>query len=254
MTKVNLLIFAVAYILLLSTSVFIGYRIARKRYFLQNKNWKASGVETSIISLFGLILSFTLLLTGNASSDRLDLIHKHVDALSALYRDASLVSSPVRDTVQAFVVRILEEKVYEDKADSFEEDSLVPKSNLIYNKLWLTLADMNQKNPQLRAEIVQMMAGVNAATALHYRIEYSAVERMPWVLLAMVGFCSLLIGVLVGFSNGFTENQKYMVPLVFIIMTSVVVMVILDINDPRQGFFKPSLGNYTSAYNEFVKK
>ncbi|NOT75993.1 MAG: hypothetical protein HOP08_13790 [Cyclobacteriaceae bacterium] len=248
----NLTLFAICYVTALSTAVYIGYRIARNKYFLQKRNWKASGVETSIISLFGLILSFTLLLSGNASKDRLNLIHEHVDALSTLYRDASFVSVPVRDTVQSFVLQILEEKVFEDRSNAFEEDTLIVSSNRLYKNLWLSLLSMHDKDPQLKSDIKAIMVGVNNATALHYRIEYGAIERMPWILIAMITICSLLVGVLVGFSNGFNENDHYLAPIVFVIMTSIMVMVILDINNPKKGFFRPSLNNYTNAYNEFV--
>lgn len=63
-------LFAFIYPIVLIGSVLAGYLVARYRYHDKNIAWKASGIENGIIGLFALLLSFTLLMSGNIQRER----------------------------------------------------------------------------------------------------------------------------------------------------------------------------------------
>ncbi len=52
-----------------------------------------------------------------------------------------------------------------------------------------------------------------------------------------------LIGILVGFMNGFYEKRHYLVPLIFVVIVSLMVQSIRDLDNPYGGTIRPQYDN-----------
>lgn len=57
--------FMLAYPVTLLLAVLVGYWFAEVYYHRRNRIWKASGIESALITIHGLLLSFTLLPSNN---------------------------------------------------------------------------------------------------------------------------------------------------------------------------------------------
>ena len=77
-------IFTILYPLVLTGMIIVGYAIATKYYYRRQVAWKASGIENGILGLFGLLLSFTLLMSGNAQKERTNIVHQMADGVAQM--------------------------------------------------------------------------------------------------------------------------------------------------------------------------
>lgn len=76
--------FSFLFIILLFLSIGSGILYA-KRYNKKQK-WESSGIENSVVGIFGLIISFTFLQAGNAHRERSANIHREANNIDMLYR------------------------------------------------------------------------------------------------------------------------------------------------------------------------
>lgn len=85
---------------------------------------------------------------------------------------------------------------------------------------------------------------INAAITLDYRIQYSALERTPTVIIILLVVGSFLVGLLIGFTNGFSDHLQVLVPAIFFLLTTLTISAILDMDNPSFGIIRPSYNNY----------
>jgi hypothetical protein len=103
----NAMWLSAAYTASLLAAVCIGYWFAEVRYRRRKVEWKPSGIESALITIFGLLLSFTLLSSNNSLKERVNLIHQSSDAVAELYRESQLLPPAPRDSVRTYLLRFL---------------------------------------------------------------------------------------------------------------------------------------------------
>ncbi|QMU26504.1 bestrophin-like domain [Adhaeribacter radiodurans] len=234
----------IVFLIGLVASVTGGYKYAHWKYNRKELVWKASGVESAIISFYGLLLSFTLLSSGNAMKDRLALVHQHADALSELYLQSGFLNNPLKAELQGYVVNVLEIKIAYSKAPRREQLSWEKKADQLTRSLWRTILATGRNSTKLQLEVVQIASALHRASAIGYRSFYSNHDRLPVTIIVLVVLGAWLVGILVGFMNGFNREHHLLVPLIFIVLTSLTILTILDLNNPALGQIRPSFENY----------
>ncbi|TFZ64889.1 hypothetical protein E4631_18050 [Hymenobacter sp. UV11] len=104
---VDVVWFSVAYPVSLLLAVAMGYAVAEVRYRRRQRQWKPSGIESALITIFGLLLSFTLLSANNAHKERILLIHQAAESVTELYRESQLLPPTDRVAIRGFLLRFL---------------------------------------------------------------------------------------------------------------------------------------------------
>ncbi|MBX7127350.1 MAG: hypothetical protein K1X47_16770 [Cyclobacteriaceae bacterium] len=234
---------AILYLISLAGFVSAGYIFAHYRYQRKSRSWKLSGTENAIIGFYGLILSFLLLMAGNANKERYALIHQHADAIASLHREAGLLPAPARDTLRQHVIRLLESRLETDAEEDDDRREVLLANTSGYDQMWSTVEHFSLQDT-LSPKMRPVIQAAQQAIALNYRIAYSNREGTPLTLMALLIVGSWLVGFLVGFTNGFNAEHSFLVPVIFFIITGLTVLTIRDLNDPNAGLIKPSLDNY----------
>lgn len=83
----------------------------------------------------------------------------------------------------------------------------------------------------------------NQLNSYSYKLTYSYMERVPSLIIFLIIISSLLIGVLVGFMNGFHEKRHYLVPIIYVVIVSLMVQSIRDLDNPYAGTIRPNYDN-----------
>jgi len=109
-TIVDSLFFSFFYFLVLVGSVLLGYYLAQRFYLQRNKPWEKSGIESSLIGFFALVISFTLSAAYTSSHDRNKLIHEQGNALAQMHRESLLLPTPLRMNVKQYLLQHIERK------------------------------------------------------------------------------------------------------------------------------------------------
>ncbi|MGY4386199.1 uncharacterized protein YneF (UPF0154 family) [Pedobacter sp. UYP24] len=238
-------LFSIMYPILLTTTLIWGYLIAKKGYKNKGKIWTPSGTEGPIIGLFALLLSFTFLSTNNVMRERISIIHKEADAIANLRRQSLLCSADYKNSTNEFL------KTYIDLQISFYFTSDYKKSETIITQIehlngqYLTsLIRIGNINPDSKLQLQGLFPYYNNLSSSFYAITYSFKERAPLLIIILLISASLLISLLVGFMNGFYEGGKHLlVPLIFIVLVTLSIHTIRDMDNPLKGTIKPNIDN-----------
>lgn len=231
--------FTILYPVTLTAFVMIGYFITRKQYIAKNKPWKASGIETSVIAIFALLLSFTFLSSNNSMKARTALMHETSNASANLRRMSLLTDDPVKTATKEYLINYLE--IMRDFRARYlqGEDRLVNDVEAVNGNYLTRLTSLSKLNPADREDVQRLMPYFNALNSHFYQILSSYNERTPRLIITLLIVSSWLIGMLVGFMNGFHARRHYLVPFIFIVLVTWSIQAIRDLDNPYNGVIQP---------------
>lgn len=239
----NMLWFTLAYPVSLLLAVAVGYLVAEVNYRRRGWIWKPSGIENALITIFGLLLSFTLLSSNNSLKERTVLIHQSSDAVAELYRESQLLPAAGSATVRGFLLRFLALELAEHRPQPVPDPSHTGKLETLYRPAWQQLRDSIRTLAPAPDELRRLLPAFNKLSAATSRLHYSYQEGTPYSIIALLLISSWAIGVLVGFTNSAQETRHYFVPLLFVVISVLTVQAIRDLDNPELGFIRPNYGN-----------
>jgi hypothetical protein len=104
---------------------------------------------------------------------------------------------------------------------------------------------MAKVNPAIRADVLMLMPFVNQLNGSFIRIVHSYDVRTPPLIMTLLVFSSLLIGVLIGFLNSFNNKRHFLVPVIFVVIVSLCIQSIRDLDNPYIGSIQPSFDDFS---------
>ena len=234
----DVLWFTLAYPVSLLLAVALGYLVAEVNYRRRGRIWKPSGIENALITIFGLLLSFTLLSSNNTLKERTVLIHQSSDAVAELYRESELLPAAGPAIVRGLLLRFLALELAEHRPKPLPDPAHARKIAVLDRQAW----------QQLRAavrpeEVRRLLPALHKLSAATSRLHYSYQEGTPYSIIGLLLISSWAIGVLVGFSNSAQETRHYLVPVLFVVISVLTVQAIRDLDNPELGFIRPNYGN-----------
>jgi len=249
---VDSVLFTILYPVTLLIAVILGYGIARKFYVRQNKEWKASGVEASVIGIFALLLSFTFLSSNNSMKDRLKTLHETSDAAANLRRESLFLSNDIKEATKQYLISYL------DILGNFKthylagENKLIGEIEFVNGNYLSLLISRNKLNPEGKQEVQLLLPYFNELNAHFYRTFYSYDERTPNLIIILLIVSSWLIALLVGFLNGFHQRRHYLVPFIFIVMVTLCIQAIRDLDNPHGGTIEPEFADFLAQQHSLI--
>lgn len=238
------------YPLLLLASIFIGRKTAhnseRKGY-----QWKPLGIEGGLMGFYGLLISFTLVQSGNHFKERVDMGQRLADELSELMRITQTVDGEIGTHVRAFVFkahRVMLEYKYNTKGSVY---TVIGRVEDMDKELDKYLLDYIKAHPASKTEIVGMMVKLDHLESVAYRILHSYHRGIPVFILFVLVLYSLLMGFLLGFIGRYHKNHIHISTSIFVIISFITINFIHDLNSPSQGFIKPDFQDITDVINMY---
>lgn len=234
--------FTVMYPVILAGMIIIGYWIAKKYYFKRQVTWKASGIENGILGLFGLLISFTLLMSGNAHRERTSIIHQVADGVAQMKNATDVILPEDRQYVYDYLRKTIDLHMALYDQEISRSNELVNDLNDLNEKFWPGL-HYKDDSASFNQDIHALLPVYNQLNAASFRLAYSWSERIPPMIYLLLTLSSWLLAVLVGFMNGFTEKRHYLVPLIYFLIVGLMMQAIRDIDNPYKGSVKPKYEN-----------
>ena len=237
------LFFTLAYPLSLLLAVAVGYLFAEISYRRRGRIWKPSGIENALVTIFGLLLSFTLLSSNNSLKERTILIHQSSDAVAELYRESELLPSAGPVIVRGLLLRFLALELAEHGPKPLPDPAHARKIMVLYRQAWQQLRDAIRASTLRPDDVRRLLPAFYKLNNATSRLHYSYQEGTPYPIIALLLISSWAIGVLVGFSNSAQESRHYFVPILFVIISVLTVQAIRDLDNPELGFIRPNYNN-----------
>jgi hypothetical protein len=235
-------LFTILYPLLLTGMIITGFIIASKYYFKRQVAWKPSGIENGILGLFGLLLSFTLLLSGNAQKERTIMVHQMGDGIAQMKTAADVLAPEDRVAVYAYLRRHIDLHLALYEKEITDSKQLINQLNTLNETFWSTLHYKNDST-EFNQDIHTLLPIYNQLNSASFKLTYSYGERIPPLIYLVITLSSWLLAILVGFMNGFYEKRHYLVPLIYLVIVGLMMQAIRDIDNPYQGSVKPKYEN-----------
>jgi hypothetical protein len=229
----------IAYPLTLGLAVYVGGTLARQLYLARGLAWKSLGVEGGIFGMFGLLLSFTLVASGNAVKARDATVHAEASNIAELHRQAKLYPPEMRALVDNFLQASLAEQLRHPTPTPEECLALVRYSETLGRRFDQAMVAYLARQPAQHSAVQQAFTLASTKNANYVVLLYTFRERTPrTILVALVGL-SWVMGVLIGFMNRMQDAPSPLVPLVFIVTVAILVTTIRDLDNPGRGVVTP---------------
>lgn len=237
---INSHFFTIIYPLFLVLSVIAGSTIARKTWVNKKIDWKSSGVDSSVVAIYSLLLSFTFFASNNLMRDRLLILNNMKEASASLHRVSLLANDSVRYATGRYLTGYLSVMCNFKQQYLTSEEMLWSQIENWNHSYMTTLAAMAKKDAAIKNDAFNLMPSVNQLNGNFIRFLHSYDVRTPPLIMILLVFSSLLIGVLVGFLNSFNNKTHYLVPVIFIVIVSLCIQSIRDLDNPYIGSIQPS--------------
>jgi hypothetical protein len=242
---INSHFFTVIYPIILVISVITGAMIARRTWVRKKIEWKSSGVDASVVAIYSLLLSFTFFASNNLMRDRLVVLNNMKEASASLHRTSLLTGDTVQNETNHYLIGYLT-IMSNFKAHYLEsEDKLWMDIENLNRHYVRTLAAQCKQNPGMKNDVLLLIPFVNQLNGNFIRIVHSYDVRTPPLIMVLLVFSSLLIGILIGFLNSFNNKTHYLVPFIFVVIVSICIQSIRDLDNPYIGSMQPSFNDFS---------
>ena len=225
----------------------MGSGILYATHFKKKSSWESSGIESSVVGIFGLIISFTFLQAGIVHRERSVNIHREANNIEMLYRySKAMPDSFCRFTQNTLETFLSNQISYEQSND----EQFILNAKKISDSYWSYLIKYNERSSNLTNanQLNKISVCFDQIQTSVLLLVYSYYEKTPSFIIFLLVIVSLLIGFLVGFVNGIKFQIHYLVPIIYFIMITLTMAVISDLNNPRIGLIKPSYYHLKVTY------
>lgn len=232
------LFYLILYPILLIGSVLAGRRTATRSQ-RKSHQWKPLGVENGLVGFYGLLVSFTLVQSGNNARERAEMTQRLADELSALLRITQTIDPSLRTEIRSFTFqsyKVMQGKEY-IKKDSV--NAAISNVEALDKKLDVYFLDFIKTHPESKAEIVDIMVKIDHLESIAYRILHAYHRTVPTFTLFVLVLFSLLVAFMMGFIGKYNNNHIHISTTVFLVISFIIINFIHDLNTPARGFIKP---------------
>lgn len=242
------------YPVILYLSIYLGGLYAKRRIKL-NKIWKSIGLESSLVSIYALLLSFSLVLSSNHAEKRNDEIYAVADKLSILVKKSKYHDTTIKNSLQVYLKGFFEIHDQNLKTGRITKEKVISKLMAIDQQLDDRLIAYQKLNPEKSHEIDQLTSYTSDLRSSYIRLTENYDQSTPTVIIIILIFYSLLIGSLIGFMTIIDNNQTYILATIFLVISTIMVAAIWDLDHPNLGFIRPNYQSITEVsklFNQYL--
>jgi hypothetical protein len=194
-------------------------------------------VVGAALGLLAFMLAFTFQITTNRFDTRKELLLEEVGSIRDTYLRASLLPEPQRTESRTLLREYVDQRL-NVAADRVDLQQVVARSEKIHRALWVqaeSLAALDRSS-----EVYALFtSSLNNVIDLHYKrvtvlLHYKLQPVILWVLY-FIAFVSMMI---LGFQYGISGKAHFVVDLSLALIFSAVMLLILALDRPEEGFLK----------------
>jgi hypothetical protein len=237
------LIFVVFFGAILIAASEAGFRLGRKAESRSAENAKSQlgAVEGGILALLGLLLGFTMSMAVTRFEVRKQLVLDEANAIQTSYLRTRLIPAP--DSPE--IANLLREYVavrlhYADVVDDFDQlQTTREEAERLQNEFWTRAVAYGQKDPNpVKAGL--LLQSLNQTIDLESARWMAFQNHVPPTVIYVNFVVALLATILVGYAFGRQGQRQVFSTTMLVLAITVVLAVIVDLDQPRQGFIKGS--------------
>ena len=247
-------VFSILFPVILALMIIFGFWIANRFYKQRNRSWSGSGIENAIIGLYALLLSFTLLLSGNMQKERNTMVHRVADGAAQIKRASFFLPGDMQLIIKEHLYKYLNLQINFYDRKILHRKELFKQIDSLNQQLWSELNHYVSDTSLKKEDIKLLLPLYDQLNSSFYRLAYTYDERIPIIVMSLLIIGSWLIAVLVGFMNGLKKYHHYLVPIIFFVLVSLTIQAIRDLDNPYSGSVRPEYENIANLKDYILKK
>ena len=193
-------------------------------------------IVAATLGLLAFLLAFTFGIAASKFDERRMLVVEEANAIGTTYLRAGYLPNPYQTEIR----KLLKEYVA-IRLDALKPGKLahgIKQSEELQDQLWQQATAIAQKNPD------SVMAGLfikslNEVIDLHTkRLSIGVYFRLPVIIWGILYFVTILAIASVGYQIGLFHARYLGITLLLILTFSSVIVLIVDLDRPQEGFIK----------------
>jgi hypothetical protein len=214
----------------------IGWTIGRKNPADPEDKSAARFIDGSL-ALLGLLLGFTFAMALSKYEQRRTLVIADANSIADFYTCASLVPDPPRSPLQQTIREYLDIRLQlsRNSLDLASIDQDLRNSDALQQRMTdLASVAVNANSPIA----VPLVNTLNEVTSSHASLIAAMRDRLPYAVLFLLAATAVVSTILVSRHHGLNNRLNITGTLCYILLVSLAIYVILDLNQPRAGLIK----------------
>ncbi len=208
-------------------------------------------VVGAVLTLLGLLLGFTYAMSEGRYEARRQLVVEEANAIGTAYLRAKALPEPVSSQIQELLRRYAALRVEianmtdDTPAKIVEIDN---RSKQLHSTIWSQAAALARENPNPIISI--FLQSLNEMIDLHGKRLAAFRNRVHFPIYLVLFFVSIITLWLVGYYFGRPEKGVRFLPMILVLMVTLVMWLIMDLDQPVRGVIKASQQSLVDLYQD----
>jgi hypothetical protein len=215
----------------------VGHWQSRRRPVTANP--PDSKIADASLALLGLLLAFTFSMSLGKHDERLSAVLAESNAIGDFYTCATLLKEPIRPQLQAVIREYTQHRM--DVSQNIDRTDVLEAH---IQQCQAAQGRMTDLVAQALADgtpaAVPLTNSLNNLTSNYAARIFALHNRLPWSIVVVLFVASVVAMLLMGHQHGATRKPGVAGVAGFILLVSLVVFVILDLNQPHSGLIMVS--------------
>jgi hypothetical protein len=198
-------------------------------------------LDDATLALLGLLLAFSFSLALQKHDRRREMVVTDANGIGDFYTCASLIPEPVRSSLQKIIREYTERRLFltQRRPDDKTLETELALAREMHNRMTELVGQAVDRGTPIAVPLTNTL---NNLTSNHAARLAAFKDRLPTSIVGLLVVASLMTTVLVGRQQGqgASERTHLAGAAAFVALVTMVVYVILDLNQPSRGLIRVS--------------
>ncbi len=192
-------------------------------------------VLTAIFGMLGLLLAFTFSMATSRYDSRKQALVQETNALGTAYLRTQFLPEPQRPAAVGLLRRYVDARLASNRPNWDLDTALRNETTALQQQLWSQAAATAQQDPQA-ITIGLYVQSLNDAIDAQGTRDAARLNTLPATALYLLFAASILGMGALGYAIGFWNGRSAVETIMLALLIAVVVVIIIDLDHPNQGF------------------
>lgn len=196
-------------------------------------------IEGALLGLLALLLGFAFSMSMERYDNRRQVVLGEANDLQTTYLRAALLPAAQKNIVAQLLRAYVDSRVtyLQSGRDPAVLESALKRTEAIQKELWTqALAAANQNSDEVRTGY--FIESLNTLIDDHSRRIAAMENHVPEIILLLLIVVAAMTIAITGYSSGLNQVRLSVARFVLIALTSLTLIVIIDLDRPKRGFIK----------------
>ena len=225
-------------VLLLAFELGYKYGLFQQKKYQSEPDKTLDAMVGATLGLLAFLMAFVMSMASDRYDNRRQLVVEEAQVIRSAYLQAGYLTEPYPEEIRSLLREYVDLRIATPETKN-EIGKVVLRSEEIHAKLWGLTEAVVEETPG-RDEVSLFIASINETINLHSRRIAALRARLPETVVLVLYVIAALGMTMVGYQNSYNGKRNYYSALSVILVFTVVMMLIIDLDRPQEGLLRVS--------------